>query len=98
MDTLSVDLSHPLRAFRLAVALETSETLALVGPSGAGKTTITYLIPRLYDVQHGTVRIDGHDVRDVTLESGSTRPPACACLPSGGRSASSSRSTRCFRT
>ncbi|HLY29381.1 MAG TPA: ABC transporter ATP-binding protein, partial [Ktedonobacterales bacterium] len=42
---------------------------ALVGPSGAGKTTMTYLIPRLYDVGSGAVRIDGHDVRDVTLES-----------------------------
>jgi ATP-binding cassette subfamily B protein len=42
---------------------------ALVGPSGAGKTTITYLLPRLYDVDSGAVRIDGHDVRDLTLES-----------------------------
>jgi ATP-binding cassette subfamily B protein len=39
---------------------------ALVGPSGAGKTTISYLIPRLYDVERGAVRIDGHDVRDLT--------------------------------
>ncbi len=42
---------------------------ALVGPSGAGKTTITYLLPRLYDVEEGAVQIDGHDVRDLTLES-----------------------------
>ena len=42
---------------------------ALVGPSGAGKTTISSLVPRLYDVQEGAVRIDGNDVRDVTLES-----------------------------
>ncbi len=42
---------------------------ALVGPSGAGKTTITYLLPRLYDVDSGAVRIDGQDVRDLTLES-----------------------------
>jgi ATP-binding cassette subfamily B protein len=40
-----------------------------VGPSGAGKTTITYLVPRLYDVERGAVTIDGHDVRDMTLES-----------------------------
>jgi ATP-binding cassette, subfamily B, bacterial len=45
------------------------ELTALVGPSGAGKTTITYLIPRLYDVAFGSVRIDGTDVRDVTLAS-----------------------------
>jgi ATP-binding cassette subfamily B protein len=43
--------------------------LALVGPSGAGKTTLTYLIPRLYDPTEGVVKIDGIDVRDVTLES-----------------------------
>jgi ATP-binding cassette subfamily B protein len=42
---------------------------ALVGPSGAGKTTMTYLIPRFYDVQRGRVEIDGMDVRDVALES-----------------------------
>jgi ATP-binding cassette, subfamily B, bacterial len=42
---------------------------ALVGPSGAGKTTITHLVPRLYDATSGTVRVDGHDVRDLTLRS-----------------------------
>jgi ATP-binding cassette subfamily B protein len=42
---------------------------AFVGPSGAGKTTITQLVPRFYDPQAGVVRIDGHDVRDVTLAS-----------------------------
>ena len=43
--------------------------VALVGPSGAGKTTMTYLIPRLYDPTDGVIRIDRHDLRDVTLES-----------------------------
>ena len=43
--------------------------VALVGPSGAGKTTITYLIPRLYDPTAGRILIDGHDLRDVTLSS-----------------------------
>jgi ATP-binding cassette, subfamily B, bacterial len=42
---------------------------ALVGPSGAGKTTISYLIPRLYDVTSGAVEIDGHDVRRLSLET-----------------------------
>ena len=42
---------------------------ALVGPSGAGKTTITHLVPRLYDPGSGLVRIGGHDIRDLTLES-----------------------------
>ncbi|WP_276322812.1 ABC transporter ATP-binding protein [Streptomyces sp. F001] len=42
---------------------------ALVGPSGAGKTTITHLVPRLYDPVEGTIRIGGHDLRDVTLKS-----------------------------
>ena len=45
------------------------QLVALVGPSGAGKTTLTYLIPRLYDPSAGVIRIDGHDLRDVTLES-----------------------------
>ena len=45
------------------------ELVALVGPSGAGKTTVSYLIPRLYDVTRGSIRIDGHDVRDLTLDS-----------------------------
>ena len=42
---------------------------ALVGPSGAGKTTISALLPRLYDVTDGSISIDGHDIRDLSLES-----------------------------
>ncbi len=48
---------------------EPGQLVALVGPSGAGKTTISHLVPRLYDVRGGAVRINGHDVRDVTLDS-----------------------------
>ena len=49
------------------------QLVALVGPSGAGKTTITQLVPRLYDVQSGAVRINGLDVRDARLDSLSER-------------------------
>ncbi len=48
--------------------VEPGELVALVGPSGAGKTTTTYLVPRLYDVDRGAVSIDGHDVRSFDLE------------------------------
>jgi subfamily B ATP-binding cassette protein MsbA len=53
----------------LSLEIEPGEMLALVGPSGAGKSTIANLIPRFYDVQGGAVRVDGHDVRAVTLAS-----------------------------
>lgn len=49
--------------------IRSGQLAALVGPSGAGKTTITYLIPRLYDPTSGRVLVDNHDLRDVTLES-----------------------------
>jgi ATP-binding cassette subfamily B protein len=48
---------------------EPGQLVALVGPTGAGKTTISYLVARLYDVSSGSVRIDGLDVRDITLRS-----------------------------
>jgi ATP-binding cassette subfamily B protein len=48
---------------------EPGQMVALVGPSGAGKTTVTHLVARLYDVTSGAVRVGGQDVRDVTLES-----------------------------
>ncbi len=49
--------------------VEPGQLAALVGPSGAGKTTMTYLLPRFYDVQRGSVEIDGTDVRDLKLDS-----------------------------
>jgi len=53
----------------VSLRIEPGQLAALVGPSGAGKTTITYLVPRMYDVQEGTVRIDDRDVRKLRLES-----------------------------
>jgi len=58
---------HTLHGVSLRV--EPGRMVALVGPSGAGKTTITGLVSRLYDPTEGTVRIGGHDLREVTLES-----------------------------
>ena len=54
------DVSFEVQPGRLA---------ALVGPSGAGKTTVTYLLPRLYDPTAGRIRIDGHDIRELTLDT-----------------------------
>jgi ATP-binding cassette subfamily B protein len=53
----------------VSLTIEAGETVALVGSSGVGKSTLCALIPRFYDVTEGAVRIDGHDVRAVTLAS-----------------------------
>jgi ATP-binding cassette subfamily B protein len=53
----------------VSFTVEPGELVALVGPSGAGKTTTAMLVPRIADVEQGAVRIDGHDVRELTLAS-----------------------------
>jgi ATP-binding cassette subfamily B protein len=58
---------------QISFHVKPGQLVALVGPSGAGKTTLTYLIPRLYDPSEGRILIDGHDLRQVTLDSLSTQ-------------------------
>jgi ATP-binding cassette subfamily B protein len=53
----------------VSFSVQPGQLAALVGPSGAGKTTITYMLPRLYDPTSGSVTIDGNDIRDLTLET-----------------------------
>src|SRR5699024_9129796 len=53
----------------ISIQIESGKTIAFVGPSGAGKTTICSLIPRFYDVNNGSVTIDGIDIRDMTMQS-----------------------------
>jgi ATP-binding cassette subfamily B protein len=65
-----LDTSVPQQVlFDVSFTARPGELVALVGPSGAGKTTISQLLPRLYDVTRGAIRINGLDVRDTTAES-----------------------------
>jgi ATP-binding cassette subfamily B protein len=58
---------YVLRGIDLSVPAGT--TLALVGPSGGGKTTLCHLLPRFYDIQQGSITVDGYDIRDISLRS-----------------------------
>ena len=70
VDTKPPDETDPQWALdRVSFDIEPGKLAAFVGPSGAGKTSISYLIPRLYDVTDGAVLIDGNDVRDIRLAS-----------------------------
>ncbi len=71
MEQTTLAEADPDRDVLAGVTLQVApgETLALVGASGAGKSTLASLVPRLYDVTGGAVRVDGHDVRDLTLAS-----------------------------
>ena len=53
----------------LSLSVRHGETIALVGPNGCGKSTLMNLLPRFWDVQSGSIRVDGHDLRDVSLKS-----------------------------
>lgn len=53
----------------ISLSIKAGETIAFVGPSGAGKTTICSLLPRFYEVESGSISVDGHDIRELTLES-----------------------------
>ena len=69
-DEVSFEYVPSRRAVKeVSFTVEAGQLAALVGPSGAGKTTITYLLPRLYDPTSGAITLDGHDVRKVRLDS-----------------------------
>ena len=61
--------ARELALHHLTFSVQPGQMVALVGPSGAGKTTMTYLIPRLYDPTSGSITLDGHDLRDLTLQT-----------------------------
>ncbi|MEC0093670.1 ABC transporter ATP-binding protein [Paenibacillus macquariensis] len=66
--TFGYDTGRPILS-QIDLTIKTGETIAFVGPSGAGKTTICSLLPRFYDVDEGSITIDGIDIRDFKLES-----------------------------
>ena len=69
LDVQARSQARELALDEVTFQVQPGQLAALVGPSGAGKTTLTYLIPRLYDPGEGRITLDGHDLRDVTLNS-----------------------------
>jgi ATP-binding cassette, subfamily B, bacterial len=67
--SFAYDPSAPPALDGVSFTIEPGQMVALVGPSGAGKTTVTYLLQRFYDPTSGSVLLDGHDLRDLTLGS-----------------------------
>jgi len=70
-EDVSFSYAHgaPSALHDIDLTIEAGQMVALVGPSGAGKTTVTYLLQRFYDPVHGRVLLDGHDMRELTLAS-----------------------------
>jgi len=72
VDIDNVSFSYDQKEYVLkgcSLKVPAGKTIALVGPSGGGKTTLCHLIPRFYEINDGSIKIDGIDIRDVTLES-----------------------------
>jgi len=72
VDIDNVSFSYDQKEYVLkgcSLKIPEGKTIALVGPSGGGKTTLCHLIPRFYEINDGSIKIDGIDIRDVTLES-----------------------------
>jgi len=68
-NTVVPDITRPWALKDVSFEISPGKLVALVGHSGAGKTTITYLLPRLYDPTGGKISLDGYDIRDITQES-----------------------------
>ncbi|MDD2446785.1 MAG: ABC transporter ATP-binding protein [Tissierellia bacterium] len=65
----SYNVGEDMILSNINLSINSGKTVALVGPSGAGKTTLCHLIPRFYDIQSGSITIDNTDIRDVTMKS-----------------------------
>jgi ATP-binding cassette subfamily B protein len=69
LDGISRKVAPQMTLSDLSFTIKPGQLVAIVGPSGSGKTTITYLILRLYDIQHGVIEIDGYDVKKIAMQT-----------------------------